>query len=128
MLRFVDYNNDKGVDSMLAENLRALRLAYKVSQKELAASIGLDYKRYNHYETGRSEPDTETLCVLADYFHVSVDYLLGREEKKKEPITTSDDGLDEELRNFIEKLKGLDEETLLAIEKLVDSIISQRGQ
>lgn len=113
---------------MLSEVLVSLIQASGKSQRQIANDLNLGVQRFNYYVTGKREPDTNTLQSIADYFHVSVDYLLGREEAKKEPITTSDDGLDEELRNFIEKLKGLDEETLLAIEKLVDSIISQRGQ
>lgn len=76
---------------MVATVLKALRETTKMSQKEVAAALDLDYKRYNHYETGRSEPDISTLILLADYFDVTVDYLIGHE---KEP-TVKDDGLTE---------------------------------
>ena len=78
-------------------NLKMLREATKKPQKDVAAELGLDYKRYNHYETGRSEPDIATLILLADYFGVTVDYLIGHE---KEP-TVKDDGLNEVERAFI---------------------------
>ena len=34
---------------------------------------------YSNYEIGKTEPKIETLCKLADYFNVSLDYLVGRE-------------------------------------------------
>lgn len=77
--------------------LKMLRDATGLSQKSVAAELHLDYKRYNHYETGRSEPDIATLILLADYFGVTVDYLIGHE---KEP-TVKDDGLTETERAFI---------------------------
>lgn len=108
--------------------IKRARINAGLSQKQVAISLQVSIPTVSEWESGKKTPRADNLERLAALFHVSVDYLLGREEAKKEPITTSDDGLDEELRNFIEKLKGLDEETLLAIEKLVDSIISQRGQ
>ena len=73
---------------MLPSMLKELRLKCNRSQKEVALDLGLDYKRYNHYETGRSEPDIIPLSLIADYFNVSIDYLLGREnaDEKKAPI------------------------------------------
>ena len=82
---------------MIAARLKILRESTQQSQKEIASELGLDYKRYNHYETGRSEPDIATLILLADYFGVTIDYLVGHE---KEP-TARDDGLTEMERIFI---------------------------
>lgn len=65
---------------MFKTRLRDLRLSRGLQQKELAAALNLDYKRYNHYETGRSEPDNHVLSVIADFFDVSIDYLLGRSD------------------------------------------------
>ncbi len=79
------------------QTLKLLREATNKSQKVVAAELGLDYKRYNHYETGRSEPDIATLILIADYFGVTLDYLLGHE---KEP-TVKDDGLTEMERLFL---------------------------
>ena len=48
-------------------------------QKAVADYIGLSRQAYAHYEFGDRYPDLKTLCKLADFFGVSVDYLLGRE-------------------------------------------------
>ncbi len=49
------------------------------TQKEIAADLGFSQQRFNYYVSGRSEPDATTLLQIADYFHVTVDYLLGRD-------------------------------------------------
>ena len=60
------------------ERLRELRKFKKQTQKELANEIGVSESTVSMYEMERREPDFETLEVLADYFNVDVDYLLGR--------------------------------------------------
>lgn len=63
---------------MIASILKQLILETGKNQKEIAAELNLSPQRFNFYVTGRSEPDLENLSALADYFGVSVDYLLGR--------------------------------------------------
>lgn len=50
------------------------------------------------------------------------------EAQKRKSTLISEDGLDDEKRAFIEKLKSMDSETVAALNKLADSIISKRGQ
>ncbi|WP_442780418.1 helix-turn-helix domain-containing protein [Bacillus sp. Au-Bac7] len=72
---------------MLPEILKELR--GKVTQEEVAKQIGLSRARYSHYENGRSEPDNEMLQKIADYFNVSVDYLLGRTPIKDPDVSVA---------------------------------------
>ncbi len=65
---------------MLNEKLRTLRIAKGVTQNEVANLLGIDRTTYTKYETGDSNPDYGIICKLADYFNVTVDYLLGRPE------------------------------------------------
>jgi len=60
------------------ERLRALRVSRAETQKMLADMLGVDRTTYVKYEAGSSEPNFETIQKLADYFDVTVDYLLGR--------------------------------------------------
>lgn len=60
----------------LGEKLVLLRLQKSLTQAQVAQQIGISRARYSHYETDRSEPDLHTLKDLADYFQVSIDYLL----------------------------------------------------
>lgn len=56
-----------------------LRKAQKVTQEQLAQILGITYQAYAHYEKGRCKPDIDCVVKLADFFNVSIDYLLGRE-------------------------------------------------
>lgn len=59
--------------------IRKLRKQYGFTQKQLGEAIGGDVSTYQNYEYNKAEPSVETLVVLADIFHVSIGYLLGRE-------------------------------------------------
>jgi len=63
---------------MLGNRLRELRESKGLKQKELAAQLGLTEGAIGLYEIGRRNPPIDTLNKLADFFDVSVDYLLGR--------------------------------------------------
>ncbi|NLI59583.1 MAG: helix-turn-helix transcriptional regulator [Clostridium sp.] len=63
---------------MLSEKLKELRKEKGVTQNEVAKLLGVDRSTYGKYETGDSTPDADKLMWLAEYFNVSVDYLLGR--------------------------------------------------
>lgn len=58
--------------------LRELRRKRNISQVKLAMDLSLNQNNISRYETGEREADYATLIAFADYFHVSVDYLLGR--------------------------------------------------
>ncbi len=58
--------------------LKELRKARKISQIKLQMDTGIEQALVSKYETGARLPTTETLVVLADYFGVSIDYLLFR--------------------------------------------------
>ncbi|MFC0188200.1 helix-turn-helix domain-containing protein [Fictibacillus aquaticus] len=82
---------------MLGQRLKKLR--GKRTQEDIAQMIGISRPRYSHYETGRSEPDHETLQKMANLFGVSTDYLLIGSDivknpklpsKKLSPVVTDD--------------------------------------
>ncbi len=58
-------------------NLRQARLAKGLTQRQVAAHIGINQNTYSYWETGRSRVDTAALPRLAALFGVSADYLLG---------------------------------------------------
>lgn len=68
---------------MLSKKLRSLREQSQLNQTEFAEKFGLSSVRYNQYETGKRNPDYETLKKFANFFEVSVDYLLGNSDIKK---------------------------------------------
>ncbi len=61
------------------ENLRKTRKERNLTMKEVGIAIGVGESTISQYETGKRQPDQQNLLKLADYFGVTVDYLLGRE-------------------------------------------------
>lgn len=60
--------------------LRELREARNISQLKLALDLNMNQNTISRYETGAREADYATLIKIADYFNVSIDYLLERTE------------------------------------------------
>lgn len=65
-----------------AERLQALRKEKGMTQREMAELMQMQLRSYQHYEGGDRRPDYEGLIALADYFGVSIDYLLGRSDQR----------------------------------------------
>ena len=63
---------------MFAERLKELREKYDLSQLELGKILSVTSQSISNYETGKRMPEIPELIKLADYFGVSVDYLIGR--------------------------------------------------
>ncbi len=63
--------------------LRDLREDHDLTQKEVAAVLGIDQRVYSNYETGKRALPLHHLCALADLYVTSTDYLLGRTSRKQ---------------------------------------------
>lgn len=55
-----------------------------ISQLQLAVFLGVSQQSINKYENSRVEPDITTLCAMADFFHCSIDYLVGRSNQREQ--------------------------------------------
>ena len=58
--------------------IRELREARELRQIDVAKATQIDQKTLSNYETGKTLPDVDSLCRLADFFEVTLDYLAGR--------------------------------------------------
>lgn len=58
--------------------LKELRCKRGITQLKLAMDLGMNQNSISRYESGAREADYATLILFADYFHVSIDYLLER--------------------------------------------------
>lgn len=67
----------------LNERIKELRKNNNLTQKQLAAILGITEVSEQRYEYGTVTPTVENLILLADYFNISVDYLLGRTDNPK---------------------------------------------
>ena len=68
----MDLNNFK------MDNLRKIREKKHITQVRLSIDLEVSQELISQYELGKSKPNIENLFKLADYFHCSTDYLLGR--------------------------------------------------
>ena len=68
---------------ILNERLKNLRLQSGVTQKVVAKGIGVDEVSFQRFEYGTSRPRLENIIKLADFFNVSLDYLVGRTDNPK---------------------------------------------
>lgn len=64
------------------KRIRDLREDKDLNQTEIANFLGMSQTGYSKYETGENDIPTEILIKLADFYNVSVDYLLNRTDNK----------------------------------------------
>ena len=86
--------------------IRNLREDRDLRQIDVAQATGIDQKTLSNYETGKTNPDSYALIKLADYFGVTIDYLVGRSMdnySSKGDITKKLD----EIQKSIEEIKRL---------------------
>lgn len=72
-------SGEMAANELFPKRLRALRERRQIKRRVLAELCGLSQHMIRRYEEGEMEPKASSLEVLADYFEVTVDYLLGRE-------------------------------------------------
>lgn len=63
---------------MFIERLKKLRKKEKLTQKDIATFLNISQPAYQQFESGKKKMNLETMEKLADYFNVSIDYLLGK--------------------------------------------------
>jgi transcriptional regulator with XRE-family HTH domain len=61
------------------EHLKNIRKSKKLTQKQVAQGVNVSERAYQSYELGESKPAFDVLLALADFFDVSIDYLVGRD-------------------------------------------------
>ncbi len=65
------------------QRLKELRKLKKLKQSDVAQLLGITTRNYQDYEYGKIDPPTSKTIILADYFDVSIDFLVGRTDVKK---------------------------------------------
>ena len=67
----------------LANALKRFRKDFNLTQKEVAAHANVDVRTYQNYEYGEIVPSATVLIAIADFYNVSIDYLVGRTDNPK---------------------------------------------
>lgn len=114
--------------------LKELRKKSNFTQKEIANIIGIAQNTYSCWENGKIRIDNASLQKLADYFNVSVDYLLGRDDIKKAPTEVTDKKIGDLEQVFRErgitpeKFDALPENKKQLLFDLITDMIESNGQ
>lgn len=90
---------------MIGDILRSLRESVNLSQARMAKQLGIPQSNLNRYEHNNSATPLEVLIKYADYFDVSLDYILGRTENPQGKLYACNlklNPLQEDMRQFIE--------------------------
>ena len=101
----------------MMNQIKAYRTKLGQTQAELASACNVKQNTVSAWETGRSEPDFESLKKMADIFNCSIDELLGQKEK---PVVKDD--------RLNRKLKLLNDENLQRMEDYVDLLLKTQGE
>ena len=105
----------------MLENLKLLRSTAGISQKTLADSIGVSQQSINKYENHNIEPDIATLSSIADYFHVSIDFLVGRTNCQLPPAEDGNAGISFEEESLLCRYRALTPKQKKAVQEVLDS-------
>ncbi len=98
--------------------LKEFRQKLNLSQIELAKQLTIPQQTYCSYETGRSQPNIETLIKIADYFNISIDQLVGRPTKILNRMM-----LNERENSIIEKLLKMNDKQQELTEFYIDTLL-----
>ena len=90
--------------NIVSERIKTLRESIRLSQKDLAAKLGISQSGVNRYENKQSEASYETLLRYADFFDVSLDYIYGRTDKPQGKLYEYKPKIEDnaEMQEFIE--------------------------
>lgn len=107
----------------LYERITTLCEEKGVSRSRMCLDVGLSKSTMSDMKNGRTKSvSTATAQKIASYFGVSVDYLLGKEDKKEKP-TVQDDGLSENQRILMEFAKSVPDEKAEMVLRVMKSIV-----
>ncbi len=111
MINNKEIANTKGTNILKTLGLRLLKLRKDQNKtlEQVSKDLGISISSLASYETAMRKPDPDKLCMLADYYNVSIDYLLGRTNYanilKQDNILQSNETIN--LNNAINSLKDM---------------------
>ena len=106
--------------------LRDARRNAAISQKDLAAKIGVSRSTVAMWENEMSQPDHDSLRKISSALNVSIDYLLGNENNKSEDVTFDD--FTYAMHNEAEALSDADKEMLLTMARMMKEKLMKENQ
>ena len=107
--------------SSFAERLRKKKKNKNINQQKLSNYLGYGYTAVANYESGRNEPAIDTLSKIAEYFDVTVDYLIGKEDNPKRM-----DGISKPEAELIMSFRTMDNEDRRILLEMAKSLSSKK--
>lgn len=111
-------------NAVFATKLRDLMSESATTQQELADALSVKRQTISLYTTGQSKPNVEQLVVIANFFNVSADWMLGlTADRKRTPSAADDLGLSEKaIRNLMVYRLSPDQKSLKTLNLLLESV------
>ena len=116
-------------DNILGQRLKILRLRAGLTQTEFGQPFNLAKSTISQYESGKSRPDDELKKKIADYYNVSLDWLMGRTENKSFPpiqhsyeyraCYQTQEELEDMMQNMIQHIQELSYESKEDLKKYI---------
>ena len=107
-------------------NLYRLMYENKITQKQLAESIGASQSNVSDWLNGKTLPSAEKLVAIADFFNVTVDYLLGRSDSRTPAAETAQPLTDDVRGGLTNHLNQLTESELVELDHFVGYLLYRR--
>lgn len=112
----------------MVNRIKELRQKLGITQRELAKHLGIAQNTLSYWENGKFDIDNASLCRIADYFHVTIDYLLGQNNSPIDVINSISTenlfGQNDEILNSRRTLTNDEKKKLIKKYRLLD----QHGQ
>lgn len=102
--------------------LKQLRLKNGKTQAEVAKFLGITQASYANYELGKTEPDIKSLKKLANYYHTTIDYIVGHEV----PYLINKSILSNVQLELFEKIQSLGDEDCKILSAYLDGMKSKK--
>ncbi len=102
----------------MENNIRKLRKSHNLTMKQLGEMMGVSESTISLYENNKAQPDIGMMYKMADYFGVSIDFLLGRKTDELKEKTTDD--------KLVVDILSLTEEEKTLVEGYVSGIKARR--
>jgi len=109
---------------LIAESLKSIRVAKRLTQKQVAEHIGVNTQTYATYERGRNEPPAEIIIRLSYLYNIPTDFILQKDNVTKEKSTVMKqlDDFDAVIDEMRGKILSGDAETRKEIGRLADNL------
>ena len=105
----------------MKNRIRELRKTRGMTMKQLGEVVGLAESTISQYETGKRQPDNETLLKLGELFEVTVDYLLGAAQKETAPTPKSERSIEkDDLKFALWGTSDIDDDLLDEVKRFAD--------